>query len=109
MYIVNYFAEFSFLTTYYDLLYQSIIPNPRLIISTLCNHITISESVAQYITDGSNPRLRCQRVINFLLVKLENDGDYTQFCFQFGTISVLTNLPQKLLTGTQYNAITLYM
>ncbi|XP_065883621.1 uncharacterized protein [Dysidea avara] len=95
--------EFSFLITHYDLLYQSIIPNPQLTISTLCHHTTISKSVAQYITDGSNPRVRCQRVVNFLLVKLENDGDYIQFCFQLSTISILTNLPDKLITEFHKN------
>ncbi|XP_065889566.1 uncharacterized protein [Dysidea avara] len=89
--------EFSFLITHYNLLYQSIIPNPRLSINILSQHINISRSVAQYIIDGSSRRVRCQRIINVLLVNLNSVRDYMQFCFQLNTISALTDLPCKMI------------
>ena len=93
------YIEFSFLTTHYALLYQSIIPNPRLSIATLCKHLNIDKNVVKYICDGSCPRIHCQRILNVLLVNLENVRDHMQFCYQFSLISVLADLPCKMITG----------
>ena len=65
----------------------------------LSQHIDMSRIVAQYIIEGSSPRVRCQRIINVLLVNLDSIRDYMQFCFQLDTISLLTDLPCKMITG----------
>ena len=102
-------TEFSFLITHYNLLYQSIIPNPKLTITTLSRHLSIDENVTKYIYDGSTHRIQCQRILNFLLVNVA-DGvqDYMQFCYCFGAISVLTYLPYKIIGGMYMNKYRLY-
>ena len=93
-------TEFSFLIRYYSLLYQSLIPNCKLTINTLRQHITISDNIEQYIVGAASPRIRCQRLINFLLTCLYSEKDYMQFCYHINVISVMTDLPYKLISGT---------
>lgn len=93
-------TEFSFLVKYYYLLYQSLIPNCSLTIKTLRQQdLNISHNVEQYILSGGSRRLRCQRMANFLLVHLNNVKDYVQFCHYLNLISVLTNLPYRMIAG----------
>ena len=92
--------EFSFLIRYYSLLYQSIIPNCKLTINTLRQHISISDNIEQYIVGAASHRTICQRLINFLLTRLHSEKDYMQFCCHLNIISVLTDLPYRLIAGT---------
>ena len=91
--------EFSFLIRYYSLLYQSLIPNCKLTINTLRQHITISDNVEEYIVDAASHRTSCQRLIHFLLTRLQSEKDYMQFCYHLNLISVMTDLPYRLIAG----------
>ena len=98
--VISYFLiEFSFLIRYYSLLYQSLIPNCKLTINTLRQHITISDNVEKYIVGAASHRTSCQRLINFLLTRLYSVKDYMQFCYHLNIISVMTNLPYRLIAG----------
>jgi len=92
-------TEFSFLIRYYELLYQSLIPNCGLTIKTLKQHVEISNDVENFIINGETSRMRCQRIINFLLVRLDTSRNHNQFCDLFDTISISTDLPHRLRTG----------
>ena len=98
--LIFYFSiEFSFLIRYYSLLYQSLIPNCKLTINTLRQHISISDNMEQYIVGAASHRTRCQRLINFLLTRLDSERDYMKFCYHLNIISVMTNLPYRLIAG----------
>ena len=92
--------EFSFLIRYYSLLYQSLIPNCKLTINTLRQHISISDNIEQYIVGAASHRTNCQRLINFLLTRLYSEKNYMQFCYLLYIISVMADLPYRLITGT---------
>ena len=93
-------TEFSFLIRYYNLLYQSLIPNCKLTIKTLKQHLEIPNDVESFIVNGESSRIRCQRIINLLLVQLDTTRDYKHFCDLFNKISVMNDLTDKLRTGT---------
>ena len=98
--LLFYFStEFSFLIRYYSLLYQSLIPNCKLTINTLRQHISISDNIEQYIVGAASHRTSCQRLINFLLTRLYSEKDYMQFCYHLNIISVMTDLPYRLIEG----------
>ena len=100
-YLLFYFSiEYSFLIRYYSLLYQSLIPNCKLTINTLRQHISISDNIEQYIVGAASHRTSCQRLINFLLTRLYSEKDYMQFCYHLNIISVMTDLPYRLIEGT---------
>ena len=101
--------EFSFLIRYYSLLYQSLIPNCKLTINTLRQHITISDNIEQYIVGAASHRTSCQRLINFLLTRLYSENDYMQFCYLLNIISVMTDLPYRMITGTHIIASTSFI
>ena len=102
-YLLFYFSiEFSFLIRYYSLLYQSLIPNCKLTINTLRQHISISDNIEQYIVGAASRRASCQRLINFLLTHLYSEKDYMQFCYLLSVISVMTDLPYRLTVGMHY-------
>ena len=108
-YLLFYFSiEFSFLIRYYSLLYQSLIPNCKLTINTLRQHISISDNIEQYIVGAASHRTSCQRLINFLLTHLYSENDYMQFCYHLYIISV-TDLPYRLIAGTHIIASTSYI
>ena len=91
--------EFVFLNRLYSLLYQSLIPNCELTINTLKEHMEICDDTRNYILEGVDPRIKCQRVINMLVVHLDKTRDYMQFCCLINLISVLTDLPYRLISG----------
>jgi len=93
-------TEFLFLTRYYNLLYQSLIPNCKLTIKILKQHLEISSDVENFIVDGENSRIRCQRIINLLLLQLNKIKDYEQLRSLLNKISVVETLPDKLNSGT---------
>ena len=98
--LLFYFSiEFSFLIRYYSLLYQSLIPNCKLTLHTLRQHISISDNIKQYIVGAASHRTSCQRLINFLLTRLYSEKDYMQFCYHLNIISVMTDLPYRLIAG----------
>ena len=90
---------FTFLKKYYNVLYQALIPNCKLTIGILKEHLEISDDVKDYILEGSNLRIKCQRIINLLIFYLDRERDYKQFCYLFNLISVLTDLPHRLTAG----------
>ena len=92
-------TELIFLGKYYHLLYQSLIPNCSLTIKVLRQHLSISHGVELYILNGASRRLRCQRLVNFLLVHLDDVKDYVQFCDHLNLVSVLTDLPNRIIAG----------
>ena len=107
-YFIFYFSiEFSFLIRYYSLLYQSLIPNCKLTINTLRQHISISDDIEQYIVGAASHRTSCQRLINFLLTHLYSEKDYMQFCYHLSIISVMTDLPNRLIAGAFNNFVLL--
>ena len=99
LYVVLSLTEFLFLIRYYNLLYQSLIPNCKLTIKTLKQHLEIPSDVESFIVNGETSRIRCQRIINLLLIQLDTTRDYKHFCYLFNMISVMTDLPYKLRTG----------
>ena len=108
-YLLFYFSiEFSFLNRYYSLLYQSLIPNCKLTLHTLRQHIIISDNIEQYIVGAANHRTSCQRLINFLLARLYSEKDYMQFCYHLNIISVMTDLPYRLIAGNVRRYIYLH-
>ncbi|XP_065894594.1 uncharacterized protein [Dysidea avara] len=90
--------EFSFLIRYYNLLYQCLIPNCKLTIKILKRLIKIPSDVESFIINGESLRIRCQRVINLLLVQLDATRDYKHFCYLFNMISVMPSITNKLRT-----------
>ena len=101
IFILLIYTEFSFLIRYYNLLYQSLIPNSKLTINTLKVHLKITDCVESYILGGRNPRTRCQRILNMLIVHLDRERDYAQFCHLINMVSV-TDLSHRLSTGAMY-------
>ena len=93
---------FSFLSSHYSLLYQALIPNCKLTINILKEHLEVSDSAREYVLEGDNPRMKCQRVLNLLIGHLDNERNYLQFCHLFSMISVMSDLPNKLIAGTLY-------
>ena len=81
------------------MLYQSLIPNCKLTIKILKQHLEIPSDVESFIVNGESSRIRCQRIINLLLVQLDTTRDYKHFCYLFNKISVMTDLTDKLRTG----------
>ena len=107
--LLFYFSiEFSFLIRYYSLLYQSLIPNCKLTLHTLRQHISISDNIEQYIVGTASHRTSCQRLINFLLTRLYSEKDYMQFCYHLNIISVMTDLPYRLIAGNVRRYIHLH-
>ena len=102
-----YLTGFTILIKYYNLLYQSIIPNSNLIISILKQHLSIPPQTETFLLSGENRRIKSQKILNWLLVTLDSNRDYKQFCSLIGTVSVLTDLPHRLIRGNLYciNAI----
>ena len=91
--------EFSFLVRYYHSLYQSFIPNCSITIVTLRQHISIPDNVEKYILSGTSRRNCCQRLLDYLLVQLDTDRNYMQFCYYLSIVSVMTNLPYRMIAG----------
>lgn len=92
-------TEFSFLLRQYNLLYQSLIPNCKLTIKTLKQHVEMPHGVENFIVSGECSRIRCQRIIDFLLVHLDATKNHEQFCRLFDRISIIADLPDKLRAG----------
>ncbi|XP_065894902.1 uncharacterized protein [Dysidea avara] len=93
--------EFSFLERWYYVLYQSLIPNSKLTVNVLKQQVNMPSEVEVYILSGENSRMKCHRVAQFLLVHLDHERCYMKFCYQLSTVSVLPDLPYKLITEFQ--------
>ena len=83
-------------------------PNSKLVIKTLRQHISISDNIEEYIMGATSHRTSCQRVTNFLLTHLYSEKDYVQFCYLLSIISAMTDLPSRLETG-MYIYVHAYM
>ena len=92
-------TEFSFLNKYYNLLYQTLIPNCNLTINVLKKHLHVSDDTKNYILEGASQRIKCQRVLNLLIVHLDRGRDFMQFFNLFNLISIVTDLPHKFIAG----------
>jgi len=92
-------AEFSFLKRCYSLLYQSLLPNTKLVVLVLSQDMEMSSSMQSYIFSGENARVQCQRIINVLLVLLDAKRNYMQFCNLLNAVTVLSDLRNKLIEG----------
>jgi len=90
-------TEFSFLIRYYNLLYQSLIPNCKLTIKILKQHLEISSDEENHILGGETLRVRCQRILNLLLVQLDSKPNHSNFSYLFNKISVLNSLPDEMI------------
>ena len=53
----------------------------------------------KYILDGGSNRNSCQRLLNFLLVDLNNTRNYFRFCYYISNVTVLTELPYRIIKG----------
>ena len=82
-------TEFSFLIRYYNLLYQSLIPNCKLTIKILKQHLKISSEVENHILGGETLRVKFQKLFNFLLVQLNSNINILNFSDLLNKISVL--------------------
>jgi len=109
-YYYYYYPEQSFhlrITKHYNFLYQSLIPNCELTIKILKPHLNIPSDVESFVINGENPRIRCQRIINLLLVQLDTTRNYKHFCYLFTMISVITDLPSEQRTGNYQHKLLL--
>ena len=52
-----------------------------------------------FIVNGESLRIKCQRIINHLLVQLNSTKDYEQFCYLFNMITITVDLSDKLRRG----------
>ena len=84
---------------YYYLLHNSILPNCRITLPILHQYYTVSRDVENYILTGTTANICVQRLLNFLLVSLDNEKDYMKFCVVINSISVMTNLPHRMIAG----------
>ena len=109
LFTITFLIEYSFLIRYYSLLYQSLIPNCKLTISTLRHHIAISDNMEQYIIGAANQRTSCQRLINFLLTCLDSKKDYMQFCHHINIITVINDLSDRLIAGLYMLIVLLFL
>ena len=73
-------------------------------IGILREHCEVASDVEQYILNGGSARLRCQQLLNFLLVRLSESKDYMEFYKFIQLTSVLSNLSVRMISGT-YNTI----
>ena len=92
------------MSRYYYLIHNSIIPNCRITLPILHQYYTVSRDVEDYILTGTTAKVCVQRLINFLLVNLDNEKDYMKFCVVINSISVMTNLPYRMIAGTYTHA-----
>ena len=86
---------------YYHLLQNSIIPNCRINLPILYQYYTVSRDVENYVLTGTTAKVRVQRLLNFLLVNLDNEKDSMKFCVVINSISVMTNLPYRMIAGSE--------
>ena len=96
------YTGYSFLAANYNLLYQCIIPNCRLTIATLRKHCDLPDEVEEHILESSSERVRCQRLLNFLLDVLNADKDYMKFCYLLFLSTVVTDLPCQLISSKEF-------
>jgi len=103
---IKFLTEFPFLIRYYNLLYQSLIPNCYLTLNTVQRYYNISQSGLKLILTAPTVKVRVQRLLNFLLKTLNADKDHVKFCNVISSITVIDDLPHKLTKGTHIDVIT---
>ena len=90
---------------YYYVLYQSIIPNCRIALPILHQFYSISKDMEDYILTGASAKACTQKILNFLLVCLDNEKDYMKFCVVINSVSVMTNLPYRMIAGNTIRGV----
>ncbi|XP_065910081.1 uncharacterized protein [Dysidea avara] len=83
-------SGYARLTRYYNILYQSFMPNCKLSVEVLRRHYHISSEVISFICSGRTVRICNQRVLTFLLTEFEKDHDISKF---FSIVKQLIQLP----------------
>ena len=63
----------------YYLLYQCLVPNTREALSLLVQHYSVPKDFERSILSGENPRVCNQGILNYLLIKLRTDKNFTKF------------------------------
>ena len=66
-------------------------PNCKLSVEILRHYYRTSQQVISFILNGSNVRIRNQRLLTFLLTEFEKDYDILRFC---AVIEQLIQLPE---------------
>ena len=94
---------------YFYVLYRSIIPNRRITLPILHKSYNIGKDVEDYILTGASAKLCIQKILNFLFVCLDNEKDYMKFCLVINSISVMTNLPHRMIYGNLIANVSLMM
>ena len=61
----------------------------------------------EYISTGDTANVHTERLLNFLLVSLDTEKDYMKFCVVINSISIMTNLPYRMVAG-MYMRIQIY-
>jgi len=89
-------AEFSFLGRYYNVFYQSFIPNCKVTLAVVRQYYSIGDAIEKYISSGLTARVRLKRVLNFLLVSLDRDKCYEKFA---SILNAATVIPQRMIKG----------
>ena len=101
------YTGYSFLAASYNLLYQCIMPNCKLIIANLRKHCDLSDETEKHILESSHARIRCQRLLNFMLDVLNADRDYMKFCYLLFLSTVVTDLPCQMISSEDCNTVNL--
>ena len=77
-------------------------PNSRLTIANLRKHCNLSDEAEEYILGSSCTRIRCQRLLNFMLDLLNADKDYMKFCYLLFLSTAVTDLPCQMISSKNY-------
>ena len=87
---------------YYNILYQSFMPNCKLSVKILKRYYRVSDQVITFILGGSNMRICNQRLLTFILTEFEKDYDISRFCVvveQLIQLPELRRIADKLRNG----------
>ncbi|XP_065910436.1 uncharacterized protein [Dysidea avara] len=72
-------SGYARLAKYYNIFYQSFMPNCKLSVEVLRRHYHISSEVISFICSGRTIRICNQRVLTFLLTEFEKDYNISKF------------------------------
>lgn len=63
-------------------------------------HYSISATVKRYVSTGTTPRSRIQRLLNVLIVCLNADKDYIKFCKVLSHLMVTDSVLHMMIKGS---------
>ena len=90
----------------YYLLYQCLVPNTREALSLLVQHYSVPKDFERSILSGENPRVCSQGILNYLLIKLRTDKNFTKFWRTLKTMikqPVLRSAVEEIQRGYIYD------